>query len=79
MKICHMRRRKEIKHARIVVRAIISNSTSLNYHLQTHTVVTELVCEKSDKSCQSPTQPQLELEPDLIMGRKPPTPPILLS
>jgi hypothetical protein len=25
------------------------------------------------KYCHSPTQPQLELEPDLIMGRKPPT------
>jgi hypothetical protein len=25
--------------------------------------------------CHSPTQPQLEMELDLIMGRKPPTPP----
>ena len=37
--------------------------------------VERLVIRKEDfKFCHSPTQPQHELEVDLIMGRKPPTP-----
>jgi hypothetical protein len=41
------------------------------YHLMNDMIPWHFVCVQIN--CHSPTQPQLELEFDLIMGRKPPT------